>query len=93
MTAADATGGRVYMALIASTHSKLVCRARIVSDVHLNRGRTLGIASSKAIICVVSNSEPIGRTESLRSELERERDQARIRASAFSVATPARASA
>ena len=37
----------------------------IVSDVSLNRGRSLRIASSKAIICAVSNSEPIGRTESL----------------------------
>ena len=48
-----------------ASHSRLVCRARIVSEVSLKRGRSLRIASSKAIICAVSNSEPIGRTESL----------------------------
>jgi hypothetical protein len=43
----------------------LVCRARMVSAVSRKRGRSFRIASSKAIICAVSNSEPIGRTESL----------------------------
>src|ERR1700690_3799495 len=46
-------------------NSRLVCRARIVSEVSPKRGRSFRIASSKAIICAVSNSEPIGRTESL----------------------------
>ena len=46
-------------------HSKFVCLARIVSDVSLKRGRSFRIASSKAIICAVSNSEPIGRMETL----------------------------
>ena len=50
---------------VACAHSRLVCRARIVSDVSPKRGRSLRIASSKAIICAVSNSEPIGKTESL----------------------------
>ena len=45
-------------------YSRLVCRARIVSAVSWKCGRSFRIASSKAIICAVSNSEPIGRTES-----------------------------
>jgi hypothetical protein len=43
-----------------SLHSRFVCRARIVSDVSPKRGLSFRIASSKAIICAVSNSEPIG---------------------------------
>ena len=39
----------------------------MVSDVSLKRGRSFRIASSKAIICAVSNSEPIGSTESCRA--------------------------
>jgi acetoacetate decarboxylase len=51
--------------VLASVHSKFVCRARIVSGVSLKRERSLRITSSKAIICAVSNREPMGRTESL----------------------------
>ena len=56
---------RALSAAALAPHSKFVCLARIVSEVSLKRGRSFRIASSKAIICAVSNSEPIGRTETL----------------------------
>ena len=70
------SGGRGAAVLAASAgnhnaemrrlpYSRLVWRARMVWDVSLKRGRSLRIASSKAIIWAVSNSDPIGRTESL----------------------------
>jgi hypothetical protein len=56
---------RILLPYWRADHSRLVCRARIVSEVSLKRGRSLRITSSKAIICAVSNREPMGRTESL----------------------------
>src|SRR5437763_315379 len=49
----------------AKRHSRFVCRARIDSEVSPKRGRSFNITSSKKIICAVSNSEPIGKTERL----------------------------